>query len=60
VIDACKRSRDLRFLTLHIPGEMWSWLPEADQAAVRPLLPEGAIKSVRHYVAKKPTRPAGP
>ena len=60
VIDAGKRSRDLRFLTLRIPGEMWSWLPEADEAAIRPLLPEGAIESVRGYVTRRLTRTAGP
>jgi hypothetical protein len=59
VLDATDVNRDTRFLALHIPGEMWSWLPSTDDVAIRPLPQESQpYESVLRYVTS-PTLSSG-
>jgi hypothetical protein len=59
VIDATDHSRDMKFLAMRLPGELWSWRPDEDQAASRPLGPQNAYGSVSRYVLA-PELPAEP
>jgi hypothetical protein len=37
LIDATERTRDMRFVAMRLPGELWSWLPGTDNVAIRPI-----------------------
>jgi hypothetical protein len=57
VIDATDHSRDMQFLAMRVPGELWSWLPDENKAASRPLEPEGPYDNASRFVLGGP--PAG-
>ncbi len=52
LIDATVRTRDMRFVAMRLPGELWSWLPGTDNAAIRPIPSDISLTSV----AQVPTR----
>ncbi len=49
LIDATERTRDLTFVAMRIPGELWSWLPGTDDAAIRPTPSDGPLRSIAHH-----------
>jgi len=56
IIDATDHSRDMNFLAMRIPGEMWSWLPDTDVAASRPIPTEDLYESVSRYAIASPAQ----
>lgn len=56
VIDATDHSRDMKFLAMRIPGALWSWLPDTDEAAPRALAAEEPYESVSRHVLEPPRR----
>lgn len=45
LIDATERTRDMRFVAMRLPGELWSWLPGTDDAAIRATPSDISLKS---------------
>lgn len=54
VIDATDHSRDLHVLAWRIPGELWSWRPDDDHTATRPVAECELVASVAGYALARP------